>query len=248
MPLVGLVEDDTLFAREIDRSVASADKPMETRHWTTAEDFLAYMRHSKRADDVIPDILLLDLNLPGINGIQLLKTLDEDALKSGRPLPFPIVVLTSLDAEGNIFDALRFGAVGYILKTEIGDITMHIENVIAGGGIMSPTIAVRVMADFQRRSADGDRSTGSPRTDGRRRDFPPYDSVPPLSDNEEKELTNREREVLELIVSGIPPREIADTLCVSTHTVRVHIKHIYRKLYVGNQVELMREARKMGLF
>lgn len=210
-------------------------------HWPDGESFL---QHIISGTETTPDLLLLDLNLPGISGIELLIQLE--AQRPGITARMPIMVLSSMDTEESIFEALRRGAIGYILKSEIGDMEQHIATALTGGGVMSPTIAVRVITNLRHRPhpADRPRPVGSHRGTDRR--LHAHAASSQQDDPEQAHLTAREEEVLDLIVSGFTAREAAETLRVSPHTVRVHIKHIYQKLYVANKVELLREARKMG--
>lgn len=237
MPVIGIIEDDPLFAHEVGHRIENALPDTRVRYWRRAEEYLAETAVSAGDDPL--DMLLLDLNLPGMSGVELLKHLwsrdgtDPCAAITGPP----VLVLSNLATEHHVFDALKNGAVGYILKTEIGDIVSHIKVILEGGAFMSPTIAVRVIAAFFRNS-------GTPRS---------YSGTPAASTTgsdgcREQELTTREKDVLELLVCGLSARGAADKLHLSPHTVRVHVKRIYQKLHVSNKAELMRRAQVMGYF
>jgi len=133
---------------------------------------------------------------------------------------YPVLVLSSLNSDEAVFKALESGAVGYVYKDELSDIGGTIRILLEGGAIISPTIALRVLHRFRKK---------------KRKDLP-------------EELTPREIEVLELLVEGYSTTAAAEKLFISVHTLRVHVKNMYRKLSVGNKVELMRRAREFGIY
>ena len=118
-----------------------------------------------------------------------------------------------------IFKALQHGCLGYILKSELENITETIDIILKGGAIISPMIALRVMKSFQQEK--------------------------PVS--EDSALTTREKQVIEELASGYTPAKVAELMNLSLHTVRTHIKNIYRKLNVNSSQELLSSARKMKL-
>jgi DNA-binding NarL/FixJ family response regulator len=132
------------------------------------------------------------------------------------------VVLTVFDDSEHVFDALRAGAVGYLLKDDFGArLVPALDEACAGGSPMSPTIARRVLASFAEPP-----STAS------------ADLVPPL--------TKREHEVTVLLADGASYDEIGRTLGVSTNTVRSFIRSIYDKLHVCSKTEAVKEAVRLG--
>lgn len=136
-----------------------------------------------------------------------------------RKLPEISLVMWTIFAQDEIiYQALGSGAVGYLWKTELADIVPYTEMILDGGAAMSPSIALRVIHSFRdRASAD------------------------------EVGLTNREQQILELIVDGHSNRKVAEILSITFHTARTHVRNIYRKLEVQNQLQLMRKAAEMGL-
>jgi DNA-binding NarL/FixJ family response regulator len=163
----------------------------------------------------MPDVVLMDINLPGMNGIECTRQLKE---------MYPavqIMMCTVFEDTEKIFDALKAGANGYILKRTAGETLIDaIHELLRGGAPMSSDIARKVVNSFQQ--------ARSPR------------SASP-------ELTNKENEILDLLASGYGNKEIADRLCVSVNTVRTHIYHIYEKLHVHNRVEALNKIKKATL-
>jgi DNA-binding NarL/FixJ family response regulator len=152
-----------------------------------------------------PDVALVDINLPGMNGIELVAK-----LKSASP-KLQMLILTCYEESRMIFDALRAGASGYLLKKSIPtELIPSIELVHSGGAPMSVQIARRVVDYFHQ-----------------------IDS--PVSDVEK--LTKREQEVLELLSMGFLYKEISDRLGISLPTVKSHLRQIYEKLHVQTRTE-----------
>jgi DNA-binding NarL/FixJ family response regulator len=152
-----------------------------------------------------PDVLLMDVNLPGMSGIACVAR-----LKAALP-QLQVLMLTRFEQSDTIFDALRAGASGYLLKnTPPEEILRAIEQVQAGGAPMSMQIARKVIAHFQRIPA-------------------------PATDMEK--LTGREQEVLGLLAQGYLYKEIGDALGISINTLRNHLRAIYEKLHVHSRTE-----------
>ena len=153
---------------------------------------------------VKPDLALVDVNLPGLSGIECVARLRElcPALLC--------LILTMYEDAPVIFDALKAGACGYLLKrTPPAEIAAAIVQACAGGSPMSPSIARQVVNYFHRR--------------------PPRDGL--------SVLTAREREVLELLATGSLYKEIAERLGLSFDTVRSHLRNVYEKLHVHSRTE-----------
>ncbi|MBU6411182.1 MAG: response regulator transcription factor [Verrucomicrobia bacterium] len=152
-----------------------------------------------------PDVALVDINLPGMNGIELVAK-----LKAATP-QLQVLILTSYEESRLIFDALRAGASGYLLKKDIPtELVPSIEVVHGGGAPMSVQIARQVVDYFHK--------------------------IPePASDMQM--LTKREQEVLELLARGFLYKEIGEQLGVSLPTVKYHLRQIYEKLHVQTRTE-----------
>ncbi len=154
-----------------------------------------------------PEVLLLDLRMPGMNGIELLK-----AIRT-KPLPPRSVVLTSYESDEEIYRAIEAGAQGYLLKsTPQAEIVAAIQAVHAGRRYIPPRIAAR-LAERMVRSA----------------------------------LTQRELEILEMVVRGLTNKQIGNALQISENTARNHINSIIRKLDVSGRTEAATAAIQQGL-
>ena len=150
------------------------------------------------------DIVLMDINLPGMDGIECVRQ-----LKSVHP-EMQFIMCTIFQDDNSVFNALKAGATGYLLKNDDpGKIIDAIHELHAGGSPMTPQIARRVMESFKR----------------------------PVVNDDIHLLTKRETEMLGLLAKGFRYKEIADKLCISTETVRKHINNIYQKLHVQSRIE-----------
>jgi DNA-binding NarL/FixJ family response regulator len=157
-----------------------------------------------------PDVVLMDINLGGgETGIDCVRELKPIMLSTN------FMMCTVYEEDEKIFEALNAGASGYILKkTAPGKLLEAIRELYQGGAPMSSQIARKVVAAFQK-------NTTTPGTSG----------------NELATLSNREKEILELLSRGLMYKEIAAALFISQETVRKHVYHVYEKLHVTNRVE-----------
>ncbi len=152
-----------------------------------------------------PDAVLMDINLPGQSGIQCV-----NALKSMFPQML-FLMCTAYEDNDKIFDSLKAGACGYILKTEgPARIMEALDELFAGGSPMSSSIARKVVSSFVKMSNENN-----------------------LIEN----LSDREKMVLDSLAKGLIGKEVADELQISTGTVRKHVQNIYKKLQVNTRVE-----------
>jgi DNA-binding NarL/FixJ family response regulator len=155
-----------------------------------------------------PDIIIMDIEMPFMTGIEAIKLLS----KQLNALP-KILMLTVFEDTNRIFEAIKAGAIGYLLKKTAGDkIIESIREVYQGGGAMSPSIALKVLSSFQK----------------------PKDN--------QYELTIREIEVLKRLVEGDSYKLIAFHYDISINTVEKHILHIYQKLHVNSKGEAIIKA------
>jgi DNA-binding NarL/FixJ family response regulator len=159
-----------------------------------------------------PDVILMDIDMPGINGIQGLKNIREvnDKVK--------ILMLTVFDDNKNVFEAIKSGASGYLLKkTPPGKLLDYITEANSGGAPMSSSIATQVLRMF----SDMNNTKGV-----------------------DYALSEREKEVLQLLVNGYSYKMIASEMFIAIDTVRSHIKKIYEKLHVNSKSEAVAKAFK----
>jgi DNA-binding NarL/FixJ family response regulator len=169
-----------------------------------------------------PDVLLQDLGLPGMTGIDVIR-------KVKRKWPsVEVLVFTIFDEEEKVLDAVKAGASGYLLKgASSSKILDAIREVNAGGSVIQPSLARRLLRHFR-----------VPETEAK----PGLREEPPL-----RPLTEREVEILRLIAKGLSNNEAASVLGLSRATVRTHLEHIYDKLEVTNRVEAVTEGLRKGL-
>jgi DNA-binding NarL/FixJ family response regulator len=160
----------------------------------------------------LPDVILMDIGLPNISGIEGVRTVKTHFSN------IHILMFTVFDDDEKIFDAIRAGASGYLLKkTPPSEIIDAIRELYHGGAPMSSSIARRVIQSFQ---------------------------AAPSTIIEDYRLTVRENEILYSLVDGLSYKKIADKYCVSISTIRTHICNIYNKLHVNSKAEAV--ARVLG--
>lgn len=202
---VGIVEDSGT-TRKVLRQIISRDRSLElVGAWRTGEEALAGVSKLQ------PEIMLVDLGLPGISGIDCLKAL------SGLLPNTALLVLTTHDDPERVFASLQAGAHGYLLKTNPAEELLGaIHAACTGGSPLSPVVAALVIEAFKTRQATK----------------PKAKPALPLPS-----LTPRERQILKLLAKGMVPKEAASELAISYETARGYIKQIYRKLHVRSRTE-----------
>ncbi len=169
--------------------------------------------------ELAPDVVVMDLHMPVLNGIEATRR-----ITGGSP-DAAVLVLTMLEGDESVFAAMRAGARGYLLKgADRAEIHRALTSVAQGGVVFSPGVASRVLSFFAAGPAQA-ATTLDP--------FPT--------------LTEREREVLEMVADGLTNGEIARRLVLSDKTVRNHVSNVFAKLHVTGRAEAVARARDAGL-
>jgi DNA-binding NarL/FixJ family response regulator len=175
----------------------------------------------RRARADRPDVVLMDIRMPVMDGLEATRTIAADRdLSAVR-----VIVLTTFDLDEYIFEALHAGASGFLLKDTEPDELRNAVRVVAGGdSLLSPSVTRRLIAEFVARP-------------GHERHAPPG----------LEELTEREREVLALVATGLSNREIAERLIISPATAKTHVSRILLKLGARDRAQLVVIAYESGL-
>jgi DNA-binding NarL/FixJ family response regulator len=204
---VCIVEDVTDIRQALEQIIELSDTCTLAGSFATGEEALAKILLMK------PQVVLMDINLGSTNGINLVKE-----LKPQNP-DILYMMCTVYEEEEKIFDALRAGASGYILKkSSPAKLTEAILELVDGGAPMSSQIAMKVVNAFKH--------------------LPVQESLAPHQQSEDiAVLTRREKEILEWLAQGKIYKEIGKELNIAGETVRKHVYHIYEKLHVNNRVE-----------
>ena len=206
---VWLVEDYAPFRNTVSKLLNSTPGLSCTHLFATGEDAFRSLSTQQK-----PSVMLLDVGLPGMNGIELLMKVRELAPETR------VVILTAFEDEEKLFRAICSGASGYLLKTATAEqITSAIREAHSGGAPMTPSIARRVLEMFGR-------------------------MAPSKTDYG---LSDREKLVLEKMVSGLTKKEIAATLGMNFHTVDAALRSIYSKLEVNTRTGAVAKALKEKL-
>ncbi|HZX93170.1 MAG TPA: response regulator transcription factor [Myxococcales bacterium] len=174
-----------------------------------------------------PDVILQDLGLPGMSGIDVTRTVK-------RKWPqVEVLIFTIFDEEEKVIEAVKAGASGYLLKgTTAERMVDAIREVRSGGSVIQPNLARRLLRHFH---VPVEAAPPQPSLSAHRDEPPP------------RPLTEREVEILRLIAKGLSNNEAAGVLGLSRATVRTHLEHIYEKLEVTNRVEAVTEGLRQGL-
>lgn len=212
-----IVDDHTLFREGVKALLSTTEDIVVIGE---AGDGQAAM---EQVSTLHPDIVLMDIQMPGLSGIQATRQILAQNSTVG------IIMVTMLEDDASLFAAMRAGARGYVLKGARAEEMLNVIRVVADGqALFGPAIASRMVRFFQEM---GDGQTES--KEGQRTEGEPF-----------KALTDREGEVLHLIADGYNNNEIARKLVISPKTVRNHITSIFSKLQVADRSQAIRLARQ----
>ena len=173
-----------------------------------------------KARKLTPDLILMDIGMPGCDGVEATQ-----AIKAELP-QVVVVMLTVRNEDEKLFEAIKGGAQGYLLKSIPSRELLHmLRGAVHGEAALTPALGGRMLEEFRRLSRQ---EREAPR-------------------NESTSLTQREQEVLSLAAQGATDQEIAETLTISIHTVKSHMRNILSKLQLGHRHEAARYAIQEGL-
>jgi DNA-binding NarL/FixJ family response regulator len=224
-------------SREVTRVVLADDHPLfregvasllgRTNDLVLVEEAATGEEATRLANELLPDIVLMDLKMPGMGGTEATRRI------VGRNPHIGVIMLTMFEDDESVFAALKAGARGYVLKdADRGMLLEAIRAVARGEALLGPSVARRVLEQFAQVSPH---TSESPR---------PTPSVAPGSFDG---LTPRELEVLRLITEGLRNREIASRLVISEKTVGNHVSNIFAKLQVHDRSQAILRALHSGL-
>lgn len=224
-PVRVLLADDHQHAREGMREIVSADPSfVVVGEAASGEEAVAL------TGKLLPELVLMDIRMPGMGGFEAVK-----AIRSSWPL-VKIVMVTVSDDAAHLFEALKRGAHGFLLKNlNPSDWRDYLHAVVHDEAPMGSDLALTILQEFGVRKRKARVSEGDARQDSGA-SYAPEDG-----------LTPREREILLAVARGQKNREVAESLGVSEHTVKNHLKNILQKLHLGNRVQLTKYAYEHGL-
>jgi DNA-binding NarL/FixJ family response regulator len=200
---ISIVEDNDKLRGTLAKVLGRAEGFSCVSDYASAEDALADLPKVK------PNVVLMDINLPGMNGVECVRK-----LKALLP-ETQVMMLTVYEDTDNIFNALAAGASGYMLKrTPVKELIEAIHEVLRGGSPMTTHIARKVVLSFQKSAVASAKAA-----------------------DELSELSEREQQVLDLLSQGLIYKEIAEKLAISYETVHTYIRRIYEKLQVRTRTE-----------
>lgn len=205
-----IADDHAVFRYGLKAMLSSAGAFEVLGEVATGEDAVAL------ATKLEPDVILMDIQMPGLNGIEATRRIIR-----ARPAT-AIVVVTMYEGDDSVFDAMRAGARGYVLKgADAQEVITVVSAVARGEAHFTPDIAQRLMGFFS--------------------------STRPIASEAFPELTARESEVLDLIARGLSNQDIAHRLYLSRKTVRNHVSNIFTKLQIADRAQAIIRARDAGL-
>jgi|SRR5690606_25566712 len=210
-----ICDDHALFRRGLTMVLGSEDGIEVVGEAEDGADALA------KAEELVPDVILMDVRMPRVTGIEATRAIAE-AVPTTK-----ILMLTVSDEEDDLYEAIKAGATGYLLKEiSIEEVAGAVRAVVNGQSLISPSMASKLLTEFTNLSkqAHERQSVPSPR------------------------LTDRELEVLRLVAKGMTNKDIAAELYISENTVKNHVRNILEKLHLHSRMEAVMYAVREKLF
>jgi len=209
-----IVDDHALFRRGLILVLESEDGIDVVGEAEDGQDAIA------KAEELTPDVVLMDVRMPGLDGIEATRRISETR-PSAR-----IIMLTVSDQEDDLFEAVKAGATGYLLKEiSIEEVADAIRAVMNGQSLLSPSMATKLITEFGELAKRADQ---------------PADVPAPR-------LTARELEVLKLVAEGMSNKDVAAELTISENTVKNHVRNILEKLHLHSRMEAVMYAMRENL-
>ncbi len=210
-----IVDDHNLFRHGLIRILGDYAELQIVGQAANGQDAVAL------ASQLQPDLVLMDVNMPLLSGPDAVRQI------KGQHPTLPVVMLTVSERDEDLFDAIRAGAAGYLLKNVgAAELIDALQRVLAGEAILAPSMALRLLEEFRTLAAAAPRE--------------PAAAPSP-------ELSEREMDVLRLVAQGLSNKEIADGLKLSEHTVKTHLANILAKLHLRSRAHAAAYAVQAGL-
>ncbi|EKP14699.1 response regulator receiver domain protein [Leptospira borgpetersenii serovar Pomona str. 200901868] len=211
--MVSIIEDNRHTALNLQELLSNSSDFQFLRHYPDSQ---------KAIEDIpenIPDIVILDIGLPGKNGLECLKELKEKTPNT------KYVIFTVFEDEEKIVEAIQGGVSGYLLKDTPPELFLaELKVIILGGASLTPRIADKIIREFTKKEENQN---------------------PPIQNT--LGLTKRQLQILNFVALGMTVADIADELDISSHTVSRHIEKIYKKMEVHSKSEAIIRGRRMGI-
>ena len=214
-----LVDDQALFREGLKTLLSIWDDIEVIGEASNGQEAIAVVAELK------PDVVLMDLRMPVLDGVAATRRISAETPRS------KVIVLTTFDDDETVFDGLRAGAVGYLLKDVSSDkLVEAIKITAAGGSFLQPSVAAKVLAEFSRVKPVGS-----------------VISAEASNNTLIEPLSKRELQILNVLASGASNREIANTLFITEGTVKNHVTNILGKLAVRDRTQAALKAKEIGL-
>lgn len=213
---IGIVDDNASFLLQLQENLVSFPEVKVLFTAQNGEEALKKLEQCSK----LPQVLLMDLEMPVMDGIETTGIVAENT-------SIKVLILTVFDTDEKIFEAIKAGAAGYLLKdSKPHRIITAIEDIMSGGAPMSPHIASRTL-ELLRNTAASSKHLPTP---------------------VDYKLSDREIQLLQLLVEGNTYQQIADSMFISHGTVRKHVQNIYQKLHIHSKVEAVNKVNKYRWF